>query len=270
MQKIDSILSLAPELTLSYHNEIPILNLKHCVGEAKISLQGAQLLSWKPQGESHDLLWLSEIEPFQSGSAIRGGIPLCYPWFGETKKPTHGTARLSLWDLTACNIKADAVWLTFALFDEQKLQAELEMHFAQDLHLTFTHHGTEPAQAVLHSYFKVGEIAQVMINHLPEKAFNFISQEWEKVPTPRQIDQHTDCIYTTEQAHYQIIDSSFGRTITLTQQNASNLVLWNPWQTPKSAMQPHDYRQMLCLETGRIDQPLQPGEQMILRLSVED
>ncbi|VTR55526.1 aldose 1-epimerase [Actinobacillus pleuropneumoniae] len=64
-----------------------------------MALQGAQLLSWQPATAKQDVLWLSEIEPFQKGNAIRGGVPICYPWFGSVKSPSHGTARIREWSL---------------------------------------------------------------------------------------------------------------------------------------------------------------------------
>ena len=70
------IKQLAPELALFQYNEIPVLELNHPIGTAKISLQGAQLLSWKPLHTAQDVIWLSDIEPFNKGEAIRGGIPI--------------------------------------------------------------------------------------------------------------------------------------------------------------------------------------------------
>ena len=78
----DQIQQLTPELTLEHINEIPVLILNHSVGSARIALQGAQLLNWQPKGAEQDIFWLSVIEPFTKGVAIRGGVPLCYPWFG--------------------------------------------------------------------------------------------------------------------------------------------------------------------------------------------
>lgn len=65
--------TLTPELHLVQHNDIPVLHLKHAVGTAKISLQGAQLLSWQPQGVAQDVLWLSEVEPLRKWQ--------CYSWW---------------------------------------------------------------------------------------------------------------------------------------------------------------------------------------------
>lgn len=98
--------NLPAELRFTQFNEIPVLVIDHEIGQATISLQGAQLLSWKPKHQQ-EILWLSEIEPFTLGNAIRGGIPLCYPWFGNAKKPIHGTARLRLWELHEYAVQAD-------------------------------------------------------------------------------------------------------------------------------------------------------------------
>ena len=94
--KITFLKTLTSELNLVQYNDIPVLHLKHAVGTAKISLQGAQLISWKPQNAKQDVLWLSEVEPFENGNAIRGGVPICYPWFGGVKQPAHGPARMAV------------------------------------------------------------------------------------------------------------------------------------------------------------------------------
>ena len=112
------IQQLTPELTLERINEIPVLTLNHPVGSARIALQGAQLLNWQPKGVEQDIFWLSEIESFTQGVAIRGGVPICYPWFGGVKQPSHGTARLRLWQLSDYDLQANKVRLEFSLFSE--------------------------------------------------------------------------------------------------------------------------------------------------------
>ncbi|OOS00310.1 D-hexose-6-phosphate mutarotase [Haemophilus paracuniculus] len=271
MLKITHIKSLTPELNLFHYNDIPVLVIKHSVGEAKIALQGAQLLSWKPQKAKHDILWLSNIASFQRGTAIRGGIPLCYPWFGGIQQPAHGTARLDLWALNDYKVNENSVWLQFHYLNQQnQRQAQLEINFTQDCELTFTHYGEKLAQAVLHSYFRVGDIHQVEVTHLPQQGLNCVTQQQENYPSSRKIDQHIDCVYSIPPSHKQnrIVDDSLKRQIMLEQQGASNLVLWNPWHKAMSDMTPNDYQQMICLETGSIDRPLQNGESIVLRLAL--
>lgn len=141
--------TLPPTWQLVNYNSIPVLEIKHALMSAKISLQGAQLLSWKPTHANQDVFWLSEVEPFSLGQAIRGGVPICYPWFGATKQPAHGTARNRLWELTDYVEQEEHVQLTFSLFDENKnLEAKMDMTLGETCELCFTHLGKEPSSSI--------------------------------------------------------------------------------------------------------------------------
>lgn len=86
------------------------------------ALQGAHLLSWKPAGEE-EVLWLSNNTPFKNGVAIRGGVPVCWPWFGPAAQqglPAHGFARNLPWTLKSHREDADGVALTFELTQSEE------------------------------------------------------------------------------------------------------------------------------------------------------
>ncbi|OOF64082.1 D-hexose-6-phosphate mutarotase [Rodentibacter pneumotropicus] len=267
--KMNLLKNLTPELSLVLQNDIPVLYLKHQIGTAKIALQGAQLLSWQPRGAKQDVLWLSEIEPFQMATAIRGGIPICYPWFGSVKQPAHGTARIRLWQLSHYDLAKDKVRLEFSLFsDLNVIEAKIAIVFTDKCHLSFTHYGEQPAQVALHSYFNVGDIAQVEIVNLPETCFNSLTQQQENVPSPRSITENVDCIYSSEKKQNQIVDKVLNRTIQLHHHDASQLVLWNPWHKSTSAMSEKAYQHMVCLETARIDHLLEFGESVSVEICV--
>lgn len=261
--------TLTPELNLVQQNDIPVLYLKHGVGTAQISLQGAQLLSWQPKGSTQDVLWLSEIEPFKLGTAIRGGIPICYPWFGSVKQPSHGMARIRLWQLSHYDLEKEKVRLVFSLFSALNIiEAKVEMIFTDKCHITFTHYGKQPAQVALHSYFNVGDINHIVIENLPTNCFNSLTQKQENVPSPRVITENVDCIYSAENTQNQIVDKRFNRTIGLHHHNAGELVLWNPWHKPTSAMSEQGYQHMICLETARINHLLEFGESIGVEIEV--
>lgn len=267
--KMTLLKTLTPELSLILQNDIPVLHLKHSIGTAQIALQGAQLLSWQPKGSTQDVLWLSEIEPFELGTAIRGGVPICYPWFGGAKQPPHGTARIRLWQLSHYDLAKDKVRLEFSLFSDLNIiEAKVEMVFTDKCHITFTHYGEQPAQVALHSYFNVGDITQVEVSNLPESCFNALTQQQENVPAPRFITENVDCIYAAEKTQNQIVDKALKRTIGLHHHNASQLVLWNPWDKSTSAMSEQAYQRMLCLETARIDHLLEYGESVGVEICV--
>ncbi|WP_109079282.1 D-hexose-6-phosphate mutarotase [Aggregatibacter kilianii] len=273
MMNIQLQQQITPELSLYAYNEIPVLHLRHAVGSAKIALQGAHLFSWQPAHSKQDILWLSEIEPFETGTAIRGGIPICYPWFNNAGTPAHGFARISLWQLSDYAIHADKVRLVFSLFSAQHIVlAKVEMIFGEHCDLRFTHYGEtgmEKVQLALHSYFNIGNIANTDIANLPTECFNALSRQTESVPSARRIAENVDCVYTAPQHPTEIHDRDNQRTIFVEHQNASDVVLWNPWHKATGNMTENGYQTMVCVETARINRYLEAGETVAVRLGVK-
>ena len=262
-------MNITNTLHLTQQNKIPVLELDHPVGKAKIALQGAQLLSWQPRHTEHDVFWLSPIEPFQQGVAIRGGVPISYPWFGATQQPPHGTARLRLWQLSDYDHQPDCVRLNFSLFDDnQIIEAQLKMVFTDKLRLEFTHYGQTPAQVAFHSYFNLSHVENVEVQHLPTTGFDAITKQQVELHETRLIQQGIDCVYPYLGKSSVIFDRLWGRNIEIDHQNADSIVLWNPWNTPPSAMQPNDYQQMVCVETARLNQLLTFKQQLAVEISV--
>ncbi|HDL5149887.1 TPA: D-hexose-6-phosphate mutarotase [Mannheimia haemolytica] len=250
-------------LKLIKYNELDVLEVNHNKFKAKIALQGAQLLSWQPYNAEQDVLWLSEIEPFRIGSAIRGGIPICYPWFGSIKEPAHGTARIQEWRLVEHTCSDENVGLVFAL--ENK--AKMEMMLGETCELYFTHLDPEPAQLALHSYFNIGDIEKVEVQGLPTRCFDKLTDQEVEVPSPRKISENVDCIYPAQAVNF-IQDFANQRTIKVEHINATETVLWNPWHNTVSAMTETAYQNMVCVETARINTLLQQNETLGVRVLV--
>lgn len=268
--KTTFIQQITQGISLEKVNEIHLIRVEHTLGSALISLQGAQLLSWKPVHAKQDVLWLSEIEPFQKDQAIRGGVPICYPWFGSVKSPSHGTARIQTWMLSHYEMDTDYAYLEFSLFDENQLiKAKIEMVFSETCQLVFTHYGTEQAQLALHSYFNVANIEQSEVQGLPHECFDLLTKQFVQVPSPRTIGENIDCIYTLEKPKTILQDKGNQRTIEIEHINASEIVLWNPWHKPTSSMSDCGYQTMLCIETARLNQKLEQGQSVEVKFSVK-
>ena len=268
-QPIHLIKQINPNISLQQINEIPVIMLSHPVGSAVIALQGAHLISWQPHFAKQDIFWLSEVEPFKLGSAIRGGVPVCYPWFKDYATPVHGYARISLWQLSQWHIADDKVELIFSLNDSNNLvEATLKMEFSHECRLTFTHYAPEAAQLALHSYFKVGDITQTTLFGLPKTALDTLTNQQVEVPSPRCFDQETDALYSAENSISHIDDKTQQRVIEIEHLNSSDIVVWNPWHKKTSSMSDTGYQTMLCVETARIREKLQQGEsvQTVIRL----
>ncbi|MBE2896394.1 D-hexose-6-phosphate mutarotase [Pasteurellaceae bacterium HPA106] len=258
-----------PNISLRTVGEIPVIVLEHAVGKAAIALQGAQLLSWQPHFAQHDVIWLSDSEPFKQGTAIRGGVPVCYPWFGRHGEPMHGYARVSMWQLSTWQVDEEAVSLTFCLFDEQHLvQAKLQMTFSEQCRLRFTHYGVTPAEVALHTYYNVGDITQTTLFGLPDAAFNNAAQKDVSVPSPLLLTGAFDGIFSAEQHITHIDDKAQNRIVEVEHINASDIVVWNPWENTPSQMRPEGYQTMICVETARIRHKLVQKEAMeaVIRL----
>lgn len=108
---------LTPVLSRRQLDDLDLIVVDHPQVKASFALQGAHLLSWKPIGEE-EVLWLSNNTPFKTGVALRGGVPICWPWFGPAAQqglPSHGFARNLPWALKAHNEDDNGVMLTFEL-----------------------------------------------------------------------------------------------------------------------------------------------------------
>lgn len=255
---------ISPELSLVKYNDLPVLEVNHPKVSAKIALQGAQLLSWQPHHTQQDVLWLSEIEPFQQGTAIRGGVPICYPWFGTAKTPAHGTARIREWRLVGHSSSAEAVRLVFGLENE----AKIEMQLGETCELYFTHLAQEPAQLALHSYFHIGDITAIEVQGLPTHCFDKLTDQEVGVPSPRTISENVDCIYAANPQN-TIQDPVYQRKILIEHINATETVLWNPWHKATGGMSENAYQKMVCVETARLSTLLQPNSKVGVKISVQ-
>lgn len=264
-----NINTLPSEIQHVRYNELDVLDITHATCRAKVALQGAHLFSWQPTHAQQEVLWTSEIEPFKTGNAIRGGVPICYPNFGAgldgKQTPSHGFARISLWELVDCAVEADGVRLVLQLLP----YAKVEMQLGKTCQIHFTQLSNQPSQLALHSYFNLAEITQTEVSGLPTRCFDALTQSEQAVETPRKIAENVDCIYSLEQPISVIHDHGHARQIEIEHHNASEMVLWNPWHKPMSGMSETGYQTMVCVETARIHRLLTQNETVSVKIGVK-
>ena len=252
---------------------------------ARIALQGAQVLAWTPQGEQ-PVIWLSDEAVFKPGKSLRGGIPVCWPWFGaqpaQPSLPAHGFARNLSWQVQATEQLADGrVMLRLRLDNtaiDRKLwsyQSELELHmcFGTTLELELITRNTgEQAFIIseaLHTYFAVGDVRQVRVLGLEDgdyldKVLGFTRLRQQG---PVSFSKEVDRIYINNTAQCVIEDSLFGRRIHIDKRGSLSTVVWNPWQEKAAAMGDmgeDGYLRMLCVETANATPntvTIDPGEE---------
>ncbi len=268
------------------HAGIVLLHIHHDCASATVSLYGGQVLSFQPRGED-DLLWLSSDAHFQPGKAIRGGIPICWPWFGphpsDADAPAHGTVRKSQWQLSSlqCDQRSARIVLSYP-GDALDLQLSIGIDSQLQLSLTTNNRGAQTAtiSAALHSYFAISDITDITLTGLEDKPFRDAVNN-DRICLQRgpiHFNGELDRVYQNVDQAICIQDPGLKRLIRIDNHGSSSAVVWNPW-IEKSArlgdMGPEGYRQMVCVETANADSDcisLSPGQRHSLSavISVED
>lgn len=248
-------------------NGIEIIQIDHPNCQAKVSLYGGQVLSWQPHSEE-DVLWMSNDAKFEKGSAIRGGIPLCWPWFGGWKTHgNHGFARQSQWQLEQTKIDNDKVVIVLSLAGENahqnwphpfKLKQTLVFSQSFSQVLTFTNLAEQAVEfsGALHSYLAVENVADTRLPELAELPFDCkLSQTSNNVRALESAVGPFDRIYQSNKQQC-IVDTQRSRVVVLTSEGCQQWVVWNPGkETSESMSDMHSgaEQEFVCVEAANTD-----------------
>lgn len=252
--------------------------------DANICLYGGQITAYRPQG-TNNVLWMSPDSLFQEGKAIRGGIPVCFPWFGpheeDSNLPQHGFARLMNWNvkeakslangesllcLELCSSQKTKAYWSYDFCAEmiftigQKLEVSLKVKNASDEELGYT--------CALHTYFNVSGIENIAIEGLQNTPYQnqLDGKEYLQEEELLMISKPETRHYFNTEATCVIDDPLYGRQIIIEKEGSKNSTVWNPWEETCKEMgdMPDDgYESFVCLETvNKIDDIIQlaPGE----------
>ena len=240
---------------------------------AELYLHGAHLCRWQPRGQPNPVLWMSESSRFEAGAPIRGGVPICFPWFGpkagDPSAPVHGVARISLWTLDAVTLEPDgAIVVRLGLGPGTQAGAdtphnlalafELRLGSALAMALTATNTGESPStfEEALHTYFSVGDVRRVAVAGLEGATYvDKVDGATRKTQTEASITVagETDRLYLDTEAAITLTDPGFGRRIRVTKTGSRSSVVWNPWVAKSRAMPDfgdEEWPGMICIETA--------------------
>ena len=235
---------------------------------AEIYLHGAQMTRFQRHNEP-PLLFLSRESRFGPGKAIRGGVPICFPWFGSRQGDVaHGFARITDWDLVGAAPNPDGgVTLSFR-FPETPVRASWPAFSAEfiatigetlTMELVVTNREKNrnfEFEECLHTYFAVADINGISLTGLGSTQYLDRTQNDARQiesEEPIQIRAQTDRTYLDTTSTVEIRDPLLRRTIRIEKSGSSSTVLWNPWTTQVlSDFGPDEYRQMVCVESGNV------------------
>lgn len=269
LQHVNQQFALTDKLQFSQNaHGLIIAEITSAQASARISLSGAHLLSWQPADLDTPAIWLSEQANLIPGKSIRGGIPVCWPWFGPHPQdgtlPAHGFARTSQWQVTHSGIANDVITLGFELQSSDSnypCSARLEYKIGPQLELTLTthNHGSQALtiSEAMHTYFHISDIADIQLQGLNNVAY------WDKVSnhpatmTQQQAVQfsaETDRVYINSPQACTIHDPGLKRDIQINKTGSLSTVVWSPWYEKAERMGDlganNGWRQMVCVESA--------------------
>lgn len=271
---------------------LPVLRITSPAGSAEIYLQGAHVTSWRPAGQE-EVLFVSEQSDWAPGKAIRGGIPICFPWFGpkadDPSAPNHGFARLRDWRLDSLTSLEDGgVTAVFVLESDAASRTLWPHQFCTAyritigktlrLELSVINTGTEPlrCEEALHTYFRIGAVKEVSVEGLDQT--NYL----DKNDKFRQKHQDGDLRFTGPVDHVylqttgpvEVIDRALHRKLRTEKLHSDTTVVWNPWEQGAAALSDfgdEEWHSMVCVEGSNVMNSavlLAPGEEHMLRVTL--
>jgi glucose-6-phosphate 1-epimerase len=263
---------------------LPRILIARSHAEGEIYLHGAQVTSWKPAG-SDEVLFLSTRSRWQEGQAIRGGIPICFPWFrakaDDPKAPAHGLVRTRSWRLESVVEDESGVCVSMSTESDDQTRswwpAEFRLVYRVvfglqlTLELVCTNTGKTGLrfEEALHTYNRVADVANVRLEGLDTVHFldNTDSNAAKVQHGDVKITSATDNAFLGTQIGVDLIDPELHRHIRLEKTNSLATVVWNPWSEGASRLRDlgdDGWTQFLCVEASNIltaSVSLAPGEE---------
>ncbi|OOF12170.1 hypothetical protein BZG82_01705 [Salinivibrio sp. PR5] len=278
---------LSASVDLCYRQAVPVLRIQHPACDATISQFGAHLLSFSPR-DAEPLIWMSGNAVYDAKTPLRGGIPVCFPWFGQTGSPSHGFARRVMWNIQHIEENTQGVTIQLSLTPSETTRAlwphdfEAVMTFTLtqtlDVALTVKNTDSLPFEfgGALHSYLSVADSEQATVAGVGSHYLdNFSHGQRKPASGTVTFEEPVDRIYTDSASSLTLTDTAGYRRIVVNNQGETSAVVWNPGQAASVQMSDMDddgYLHFVCIEAA-IEQPsiqLAPGESHTLNTCIHD
>ena len=263
---------------------LPVLRITTRAVSGEVYLHGAQVTGWKPAGFD-EVLFVSAKSHWEGGKAIRGGIPICFPWFrakaDDPKAPTHGFVRTKEWQLDSVvhgedhsvtarlSTVSDGATKKWWPFD---FRAEYRITMGQELTLELSVSNTGDSEfryeEALHTYFRVRDLRQTAVHGLDGATYldNRDGNRSKVQSGDLKLAAQTDNAYLNTAGPVEIVDLSSDRCLRTEKQDSNSTIVWNPWSDGAATLADlgsEEWRQMLCVEGGNIMDSgvtLEPGK----------
>jgi glucose-6-phosphate 1-epimerase len=255
---------------------LPRLTIKTRLATAQVYFQGAHVAAWHPAAASEPVLWMSGSSYYELGKPLRGGVPICFPWFGahakDPKAPGHGFGRLRDWNLIeAAETPEGVVTLGLELASDKPLTPLWPYAFRAVHRITIgetltmalevTNPGAEAFtfEEALHTYFAVKDVRNVTVTGLEQTDYLDKVSGFDRKNQggdPIRFTGETDRVYLNTTATCVIHDPGARRRIAIRKTGSEATVVWNPWIAKARAMPDFgddEWPAMVCVETCNVN-----------------
>ncbi|MDC0423415.1 D-hexose-6-phosphate mutarotase [Methylophilaceae bacterium] len=254
---------------------LQFIEIDNSLAVGRIALQGGHVDWWRPKSAKQDVLWRSSNARYEKGRSIRGGVPICWPWFG--KHPTdgsfcaHGFARVIPWKLLeSVQLKNGATKIVLTMIPTEAVTKQLTYSFeliltivvGESLYLNLETTNLSDNPFVIsegyHTYFYISDIENIKITGLENSVYTDKIDNFSRGIENNSItfNREFDRVYSNTSNDCYIEDESFNRVITIKKSNSNSTVVWTPWQEKALAMgdmgEKNEWRRMVCLETANL------------------
>lgn len=292
----------APSIESIQFDELDGWRIRHRDAELLIARQGAQIIGYQVDGQQ-PLIWRNEAAVFKQGTPVRGGIPVCWPWFGNLERnpdsvqamrqssepaKAHGEVRALNWELLGAGEDGDALLVELVLPEAEgrlpgwphNVALKLSIRLDQALNVSlvsFNASGeTVTFSQALHTYFAVSDVRQIRIQGLDGLSYIETLEGWEKRQQSGDLTfaGETDRIYLDTPNLVGIVDPQWHRRILIQTSGSNSAVLWNPWieKTQRfTDMAADGWQGMVCVETANVlgdVVTLAPDEMHVMSVSI--
>ncbi len=268
---------------ISGNGGLPKVVVSTSNGEGEMYLHGAHVTSWVPKAGA-EVLYLSPRSDWEDGRAIRGGVPVCFPWFADkaddSTAPAHGFVRTKEWKLESVELLGDKVVVSMSTesddntrkwwpFDFRAVcRASFGTHLKIELMVANTGESSCVFEEALHAYFAVGDAESIAVQGLGDTFFidKTDKRKEKKQSGDLRILSETDRVYLDTQHEVELLDAPLQRRLTVHKEDSFTTVVWNPLAQKAAAL--HDlgadeWRKFVCIETSNVVPfavQLAPGE----------
>jgi glucose-6-phosphate 1-epimerase len=271
---VEKEIALDPHISF-YQDEtgLKFLEIENGMATAKIAMQGGHIMHWQPKHAADPVLWLSDNARYIHGRSIRGGVPICWPWFGphptDSTLCPHGFARVMPWDLMeSYTLDNGATRLILQIMHTPVAQRQLSYPYNLSLTidigstlkiaLTTTNRGSQPfvIGEAFHTYFQVSDVGNIAITGLEgcEYADKVLNYDRHTQQDAIKFDQEFDRVYVNTKADCVIEDPGLHRRIRIAKTGSNATVIWTPWREKAHGLGDmgldENWRRMICVESA--------------------